>query len=86
MAILFWVIFGLIAGSIANAIDPHKSSGGWLGSIVLGIVGAVIGGWIGSTFLGLDVSGFNLTSFILAVLGSLLVLWVARMFTRNRTL
>lgn len=85
MAIIYWIVFGLIAGSIANAIDPHKSSGGWLGSIVLGIIGAVVGGWIGSTFLGLDVSGFNLTSFVLAVLGSLLVLWVWRMLSRGRT-
>ena len=85
MAIVYWIVFGLIAGSIANAIDPHKSQGGWLGSMVLGIVGAVIGGWLGSTFLGIDVSGFNLTSFVLAVVGSLLVLWVARMFTRGST-
>lgn len=85
MGILYWIVFGLIAGSIANFIDPRPSYGGILGSIVLGIVGAVVGGWIGSTFLGLGVEGFNLTSFIVAVLGSLLVLWVARMFTRSRS-
>jgi uncharacterized membrane protein YeaQ/YmgE (transglycosylase-associated protein family) len=84
MGILYWVVFGLIAGSIANFIDPAPSRYGILGSIVLGIVGAVVGGWIGSTFLGLNVSGFNLTSFIVAVLGSLLVLWVGRMLTRGR--
>lgn len=86
MGILYWIVFGLIAGSIANFIDPRPSYGGILGSIILGIVGAVVGGWVGSTFLGIGVTGFDLSSFVIAVLGSLLVLWVARMFTHNRTL
>lgn len=86
MGIVFWIIFGLIAGSIANFIDPTPSRFGILGSIILGIVGAVVGGWIGSTFLGLNVTGFNLTSFVVAVLGSLLVLWVGRMLTRGRSI
>ena len=84
MAIVYWIVFGLITGSIANFIDPEPSRFGILGSIILGIVGAVIGGWVGSTFLGVGVSGFDLTSFVVAVLGSLLVLWVGRMLTRGR--
>jgi uncharacterized membrane protein YeaQ/YmgE (transglycosylase-associated protein family) len=86
MSILYWIVFGLIAGSIANFIDPKPAYGGILGSMVLGIVGAIVGGWIGSTFLGVGVSGFDLSSFVVAVLGSLLVLWIGRMFMRSRTL
>jgi len=72
------MIFGLIAGTIANAIDPRPSSGGIVGAIVLGIVGAMIGGFLANVFLGLDVTGFNLTSFVVAVAGSLLLLFVGR--------
>jgi len=83
MGMLVWIIFGAIAGSIANTIDPHPSKGGILGSIVLGIVGAFLGGFIGSTFLGIGVDGFNFSSFVVAVLGALLVLWIGRKVMRN---
>lgn len=83
MTILAWILFGGIAGSLANMLDPAKSSGGLLGSIVLGIVGAVVGGFLASTFLGLAVTGFNLQSFIIAVLGSLLLLFLQRAFFRR---
>lgn len=76
MDILYWVVFGLIAGSIANHIDPRPSKGGILGSIILGIVGAVVGGYLGSALFGVGVTGFNLTSFIIAVFGALIALFV----------
>ncbi len=82
MNFIIYVIFGLIAGSIANMIDPRPSRGGILGSIVLGIAGAVVGGWLGSTIFGVGVSGFNLSSFIVAVAGSLVLLAIGRMLTR----
>lgn len=82
MNVLAWLLFGLIAGSIANFLDPNPSRGGILGSVVLGIVGALLGGWIGSTFLGVGISGFNLSSFLVSVLGALAVLWIGRMFTK----
>ena len=78
MSILYWIIFGLIAGSIANFISP-SSQGGIVGSIILGIIGAVVGGYLGQMFFGVGVTGFNMTSFIVAVVGSLLVLLVSRM-------
>ncbi len=83
MDILAWVVFGLIAGSIANFLDSHQSQGGILGSIVLGIVGALVGGWVGSAVFGLGVSGFNFTSFLVAIAGSLLVLAVGRMLAKT---
>ncbi len=62
MGIIAYVIFGLIAGSIANFIEPGKAQGGILGSIVLGIIGAVVGGFLGQQLFGVGVSGFNITS------------------------
>jgi len=82
MSILYWIIFGLIAGSIANFIAP-SSQGGIVGSIVLGIIGAVVGGYLGQRFFAVGVTGFNVMSFVVAVLGSLLVLAVSRILMRN---
>ena len=77
-AILYWIVFGLIAGAIANFISP-SSMGGIVGSIILGIIGAVVGGYLGQMFFGVGVTGFNLMSFVVAVAGSLLVLFVSRL-------
>lgn len=82
MTILYWVIFGLIAGSIANFIAP-SAQGGILGSIVLGIIGAVVGGYLGERFFNVGVTGFNVMSFVVAVSGALLVLFVSRLFMRG---
>jgi uncharacterized membrane protein YeaQ/YmgE (transglycosylase-associated protein family) len=83
MGIIGWVIFGLIAGSISNLIDPRPSVGGSLGSIILGIAGAVIGGFLSSLLFGIRITGFNFTSFAIAVLGSLLVLFLSRAFSEE---
>ncbi|KKR70006.1 MAG: Transglycosylase-associated protein [Candidatus Woesebacteria bacterium GW2011_GWA2_40_7b] len=80
--IIYWAVFGLIAGSIANFITP-SSSGGIIGSIVLGIIGAVVGGYLGQKFFGVGVTGFNLMSFAVAVGGSLLVIFVGRVLMRG---
>lgn len=85
MNLLAWIVFGLIAGTIANWIDPRPSAGGILGSMVLGIVGALVGGWLADTLFGIGVTGFNLSSFIVAVVGSLIVLWGTRMLTSRTT-
>jgi len=78
MNIVYWLIFGLITGSIANFIAP-SSQGGIVGSIVLGIIGAVVGGYLGQMFFGVGVTGFNVMSFVVAVGGSLVVLFIARL-------
>jgi len=82
MNVLAWLVFGLIVGVVANAIDPAPSHGGWLGAIVLGILGAMVGGFLASLIFGVGVSGFDFTSFIVAVLGSLLLLYAGRAFRR----
>ncbi|MBI2310698.1 GlsB/YeaQ/YmgE family stress response membrane protein [Candidatus Collierbacteria bacterium] len=79
MSIFYWIVFGLIAGSIAEFLAP-SSQAGIAGSIVLGIVGAVVGGYLGQKFMGIGVSGFNLQSIVVAVVGSLIVLFISRLF------
>lgn len=83
MDILAWMVLGLIAGVVANLIDPRASSAGIIGAIVLGIVGALVGGFIGNAVFGVGVTGFNFSSLVVAVLGSLLVLFVGRMLRRT---
>jgi uncharacterized membrane protein YeaQ/YmgE (transglycosylase-associated protein family) len=74
-----WIVFGLIAGIIAKFLMPGRDPGGFIVTIVLGILGAVVGGWIG-TQLGLGaVDGFNLMSFALAVLGAVILLFIYRL-------
>ncbi|AKM81289.1 MAG: Transglycosylase-associated protein [Candidatus Pacebacteria bacterium GW2011_GWF2_38_9] len=82
MNILYWIVFGLITGSIANFIAPSPS-GGILGSIILGIVGAVVGGYLGQKFFAVGVTGFNVMSFVVAVGGALLVLFAGRLLMRG---
>ena len=78
MGILSWIIFGLIAGIIAKWIMPGKDGGGFIITIILGIVGAVVGGWI-STALGHgEVDGFNFSSLVVAVIGAVVVLFIYR--------
>ncbi len=75
MGILSWIVFGLIAGTIARFIMPGKDPGGFIVTIIIGIVGAVVGGFIGS-LLGLgSVNSFDFRSIFLAVGGALVVLW-----------
>ncbi|MBI2599339.1 GlsB/YeaQ/YmgE family stress response membrane protein [Candidatus Daviesbacteria bacterium] len=82
MNLLSWIIFGLIVGVVANIIDPHPAREGWLGTIILGILGAVLGGFLGNIIFGVGVTGFNFSSFAVAVLGALLLLFIGRAFGR----
>ena len=77
MGILAWILFGLIAGAIAKALHPGKDPGGWITTIIIGILGAFLGGAVGVYLLHWgDVDGFNFRSFILAVLGAVVLLWI----------
>jgi uncharacterized membrane protein YeaQ/YmgE (transglycosylase-associated protein family) len=78
MGIISWIIFGLIAGILAKWIMPGKDGGGFIITVLLGVIGAVVGGWI-STFFGFGrVDGFNVGSFVVAVIGALVVLFIYR--------
>ncbi|HEX9449589.1 MAG TPA: GlsB/YeaQ/YmgE family stress response membrane protein [Dongiaceae bacterium] len=76
MGFLAWIVFGLVAGIVAKIIMPGKDPGGFILTVIIGIAGAIIGGYL-STLIGFgDVTGFDLRSFVIAVLGSLLLLFV----------
>jgi uncharacterized membrane protein YeaQ/YmgE (transglycosylase-associated protein family) len=75
MSILTWIILGLIAGFLASLI-VNRSGEGVLLDIVLGIIGAVVGGWIFSAIGHSGVTGFNLYSIFVAVVGAVIVLFV----------
>ena len=84
MGILSWIILGLVAGTIARLLHPGRDRGGCLLTILLGIGGALVGGYIG-TMLGWGrVSGFDLRSLALAVLGALLLLIAFRLLFGKR--
>ena len=85
MGILAWIVVGLIAGAIAKAIMPGKDPGGIIVTMLIGIVGAFLGGFIGSLVTGRGFQGFDLVSILLAVVGSLILLWIYRLTTRSRT-
>ncbi len=74
MGIISWIVFGLIAGAIAKLIMPGEQGGGWIVTIILGIIGAALGGWIGSMVFNVGIDGFNIKSLIVAVVGALIVL------------
>ncbi len=78
MGIIAWILLGLIAGALAKWIMPGPDPGGWIVTILIGIVGAVIGGFVGGA-LGLGgVDGFNIGSILIAVLGALILLFIYR--------
>jgi uncharacterized membrane protein YeaQ/YmgE (transglycosylase-associated protein family) len=85
MGILSWIILGLVAGAIAKLILPGRQGGGWIITIILGIVGALLGGFIGSAILGVDgiTDLSNPLTWVLAIVGALIVLLVYGLITRG---
>ena len=85
MGIVAWIVLGLIAGAIAKAIMPGRDPGGIIVTILIGIVGAFIDGFIGNLITGTGINGFTLWSIVLAIVGSIVLLWIYRAATRGRT-
>ena len=84
MSYIAWIVLGLIAGAVAKAIMPGKDPGGIIVTIVIGIVGAFLGGFLGNVVTGAGLNGLSLWSILLAIIGSLVLLWIYRMTTRSR--
>jgi uncharacterized membrane protein YeaQ/YmgE (transglycosylase-associated protein family) len=84
MTILAWIVLGLVAGWLAGTL--MKGGGyGIVGDIVLGILGAIVGGWLTGVLLGRDLmTGFNVESLIVAVLGAIVLIGISRLFTGRR--
>jgi len=83
MSIIGWLILGLIAGFVASKIVNAQGQGVLL-DIVLGIVGALIGGFIFDALGGVGITGFNVWSLLVAIIGSIIVLVLYHAFTRRR--
>ena len=83
MSFLAWIVLGLIAGFIASKI-VNKSGEGAIMDIILGIVGAVVGGWLFNTFGHMGVTGLNLYSILVAVVGAIVALVIYHALTGAR--
>lgn len=84
MGILTWIVMGLIVGVLAKFIMPGTGPGGIIATIILGIVGALIGGFVG-TELGLgSVTGFNVVSFLLAIAGAVILLFLFKLIRKSK--
>jgi uncharacterized membrane protein YeaQ/YmgE (transglycosylase-associated protein family) len=83
MTLLAWIVLGLVAGFIASKI-VNKSGEGMFLDIVLGMVGAVVGGWLFNTFGMVGVTGLNLYSVVVAVIGAAALLIVYHAFLSRR--
>ena len=75
MGFLSWIILGLIAGFIGSKIVNKRGEGLFM-DIILGVVGAVVGGWLFNKFGSVGVTGLNLYSLLVAVVGAVVVLLV----------
>jgi uncharacterized membrane protein YeaQ/YmgE (transglycosylase-associated protein family) len=84
MSFLAWIVLGLISGWIASLI-VNKSGEGALLDIVLGVVGAVLGGWLFNTFGHMGVTGLNLYSVFVSVVGAIIVLFLYHLLVRRPT-
>ncbi|GAA2913279.1 putative membrane protein YeaQ/YmgE (transglycosylase-associated protein family) [Microbacterium keratanolyticum] len=77
MGFLAFLLLGLIAGAIAKLILPGKQGGGWLITLLLGVVGALLGGWLGSMIFGVGLEEFwDLSTWLLAIGGAIVVLLI----------
>lgn len=82
MEFVGWIVFGLMAGVIANMIDPGKTRGGLVGTVILGVLGAIVGGFLANIIFGVGITSFSLISFIIAVIGAIALLFVGRSLER----
>lgn len=86
MSFIGWIVLGLIVGAITKAIKPDEQGGGWIVTLLLGIVDAVLGGWIESAIFGVEINEFwDLSTWLLTIGGALIVLVVWGLSTRKRT-
>ncbi len=77
MSFIGFIILGLIAGAIARLIIPGKQAGGWIITLILGVIGALLGGWLGGVLFNVNLTSFfSLSTWLLAIGGSIIVLLI----------
>jgi uncharacterized membrane protein YeaQ/YmgE (transglycosylase-associated protein family) len=75
MGIFGWILFGLLAGAVARAVTPGRHAIGCIGTLAVGVVGALLGGFLGEAVFDEDIDfGWDLKPFLLAVAGSVVLL------------
>jgi uncharacterized membrane protein YeaQ/YmgE (transglycosylase-associated protein family) len=84
MGILSWILFGLLAGFVAKWLMPGTDPGGIIITIILGVLGAVVGGYLASLLGWGSVTDFDIRSFLIAVGGGVLLLFVYRLLQKKR--
>jgi uncharacterized membrane protein YeaQ/YmgE (transglycosylase-associated protein family) len=83
MSIVGWIVLGLIAGFIASKIVTSQGQGFWI-NIALGIIGALVGGFLFEGLGAQGITGFNVSSMIVAIIGSIVVLLIYHAVTGRR--
>ncbi len=87
MNLIAWVVLGLLAGAIAKAIVPGTQGGGWLSTLVLGVVGAFIGGslhtFIQTGSLALTATNLSIPGVFVAVLGAIVAIYLYGLLSRS---
>ena len=81
MGIALWILFGILAGSVATLVMPGPDRLGVIGTILVGVAGAVMGGLIGAVLGGIGVLAFDFRSLLMAIIGSLAVLFCYRTYS-----
>lgn len=83
MGLFTWIIVGAIAGWLAGKVMKGRGFG-LLGNIVIGVTGALVGGWLAGSLLNISnaISGFNLQTILIAFLGSVIVLYIAKLLRK----
>ena len=84
MGIISWLLIGLIAGVLAKLVMPGEDPGGFLATIFIGMLGALVGGLIVGLFGGTGVTGVNVWSILVATLGAIVLLALFRLVARRR--
>lgn len=82
MGIILWIIFGAIAGWAASIFMGTDNNQGTMTDIIMGIIGSIVGGFLMNLIGQSGVTGFNLYSFLVAVIGAVVVIYLARRFRR----
>jgi uncharacterized membrane protein YeaQ/YmgE (transglycosylase-associated protein family) len=85
MGILSWIIIGALAGWIASMFTGNNKSMGAGANIVVGIIGGLIGGFLMGLLGGTGITGFNVWSLIVSIVGSVILLWIVNAVRRQKT-
>ena len=85
MAILAWILFGLVVGALAKLMSPGREPSGFIVTVVLGIGGAVLGGWLSQVLGVASAATVSFGGFIMSILGAVILLAIYNVATESRS-